>query len=492
MSRNGGYGSRSASLLRTCLFFLVSRVITSNNASVIVRISVGLIALDYNGLLASIHFAKQLNPACLQSVLIFAEESFLASYRLSYSDNSLQEMSYIKIVSDYRVKNLPLAQDLSYDRVASNHSTPTNDGHVSNIINAWQYILSSFYSPGDTIPKYDWNSQEYRYLLLAFKSSHIALPTLSFYEVFNAFNSSSSQATSEHRVADLVLLHKTQRLTTVSDWHDLSVVAFRVNSVVRDWLETFADIYYKYSRYRRYFTLFDPRPMILESISRFQGQLNVSYFSLRDVCSTTAMLDLKHEIKSYRSENSSSLSCFSSDAMSKSSDHEPVSQLIGNSSRHAQRLAPHPFLLSRCHHLSINNLHRDPSSRSEVVHLSSLELYCGQYKEPSYLDKVAHFLDGAATVNATGDHRYDSNCLLLNQILSQQRKVASLTDTSFPPTLAVKLGLGEETMAQNPIAGMYRGALRFRTVNNIEEGDSDKSQENNSRKVPKPFCWEQG
>jgi hypothetical protein len=92
--------------------------------------------------------------------------------------------------------------------------------------------------------------------------------------------------------SDLILLGKCCSMSTISDWHDLMVMAFTVHTKTPQnshtlgpfstWLKTFRDAFHSHANmHRQAFNLLDPRPALLEATLQtgLSDTLNVTYFS---------------------------------------------------------------------------------------------------------------------------------------------------------------------------------------------------------------------
>ena len=105
---------------------------------------------------------------------------------------------------------------------------------------------------------------------MAFKKGTTPHPLPAFGDFFKkaaAAAAATSPGPGANLGADVVLLGKTRRLTSVSDWHDLGIMMLRNNEAVRRWLQVFTEVYYHHAD-RGAFSLLEPRPALLEATFR--------------------------------------------------------------------------------------------------------------------------------------------------------------------------------------------------------------------------------
>ena len=83
------------------------------------------------------------------------------------------------------------------------------------------------------------------------------------------------------------LLGKTSELTSLSDWHDLMVFLMSLDaSVVSSttaWLDSFLSIYQRHAM-RQIFSVFEPRPALLEATLRHRHSVSVGHFPPSSLC----------------------------------------------------------------------------------------------------------------------------------------------------------------------------------------------------------------
>ena len=128
---------------------------------------------------------------------------------------------------------------------------------------------------------------------VAFKKGTVAHPLPNFTALFSfgtpAIPKRAASGTSvggRSSAADVLLLGKNRRLSSVSDWHDLSVVRLSATDATRRWLSTVIDVYYHHAD-REAFSLLEPRPALLEATARARAggsALVVGYFAKGQLC----------------------------------------------------------------------------------------------------------------------------------------------------------------------------------------------------------------
>eukprot|EP01041_Mallomonas_annulata_P012504 gene12504-26329_t len=121
-------------------------------------------------------------------------------------------------------------------------------------------------------------------------------PTKEFLNIFTRIDStatissssSSFSSGSNAHIYHIMLLGKTRRMTSVSDWRDLGVIAMCLNDVTRQWLSVLRTTYFHHASNRPAFTLLDPRPAILEANTQLRGVVRVGHFRRGEVCAVKA------------------------------------------------------------------------------------------------------------------------------------------------------------------------------------------------------------
>lgn len=155
---------------------------------------------------------------------------------------------------------------------------------IQSVIESISSTISSTSSTLSSIMEYT------KLISLCITSSIIIMPSSNFMNIFKKLESNKSK---------VLLLHKTQRLTSVSDWSDLFIFGLSffpqssdkkphgssISSSVK-WFETFQRIYTLYSTDRDGLSMKDPRPALLETNFQFQKNplLEISYFARGEIC----------------------------------------------------------------------------------------------------------------------------------------------------------------------------------------------------------------
>lgn len=82
----------------------------------------------------------------------------------------------------------------------------------------------------------------------------------------------------------VLLLGKNRRMSSVSDWHDLQIMALRTsNSSVIEWLDIVNSTYMHHAD-RPAYTMLEPRPALMEAKTQLLGHVLVDYFPDMQVC----------------------------------------------------------------------------------------------------------------------------------------------------------------------------------------------------------------
>lgn len=295
--------------------------------------------------------------------------------------------------------------------------------HVTDILESWNHFMNM------TILE----DSHHIVISLAFLGSTIPVATQSFLDIFVFF---------KKKHYDMMLFEKTAQLTSVSDWHDISIVVFNPNSIeFRNWLVIFNDVYMHHASNRKAFSLLEPRPALLEALAQVHEKLLWGYFSSELICSTTSSF--------YEQYSESSQSIIKVMAKSNLSYFENVSFTPN------KKDFKHPFNESKCNKLSFDlSLAGDISQETSNIHsgFAPIELYCGS----NSFENIAEI---------------ESNCLLLNN--PKSFKFRRLPPKDFiVPFKTIKDG---ENMLMRL---MWRpGILRFR---------------NTTSRILNSFCWDSG
>lgn len=209
-------------------------------------------SLDAQGLTAAYNFKRLLDPVFLRNTVIH-----IFSQRNDY-DQSIQQENGNDVIQHY-YKSVPLP-NLNIGR-----PRPAEE-KVSSILES---IMSTFQI----------NSS--RIVSISFSKNSKAVPTPLFPSIFNMLSAPHSQPErSTNKTFDVVVLDKTKRLTSMSDWHDLLIIGLSSSMSTSSFLQSFQQVYFDHAN-RSAFTLLDPRPALLEAIfrSRRRSNLKVSYLT---------------------------------------------------------------------------------------------------------------------------------------------------------------------------------------------------------------------
>ena len=148
--------------------------------------------------------------------------------------------------------------------------------HSSAILDSLQ-CLSNFAAEKNELIDND----TVRVVSISFSSAVSITLTDRFKDIFYLFD--NKDKTSANHV---LLLAKTQRLTSISDWYDLQIIGLVISSyAARQWLKLVKNIYKEYSSIsRQYFSMIEPRPAILEAAAQLGEHLNIQYLRQRNIC----------------------------------------------------------------------------------------------------------------------------------------------------------------------------------------------------------------
>ena len=112
-------------------------------------------------------------------------------------------------------------------------------------------------------------------LALSFSNRSIPILTNSSTQVFKLMERTNAQ---------VLLMGKTKRMSSISDWHDLQIVALQSsNKTTQEWLRIVNTTYMLHAA-RPHFTMLDPRPAILEANLQLRKKLKVEFFDDNAVC----------------------------------------------------------------------------------------------------------------------------------------------------------------------------------------------------------------
>lgn len=289
------------------LFILVyisnlSHIFSKNHGSISPQISkypvtFVLNALDNEGFHGMLYFMKQLK-AIEETSSVFNIHLCYVFHRQSETDKSASKRlkDYDNVhLKRYDHKRRPDRRSMKYS---------VESEHVTDIINSIQSVISGYIMENEPMMM----------ISIAFKSGTIPTATASFDRLIQQMtthykdleqsrssfrNETAQDATIEKIFPDLLLLDKNRRLTSVSDWHDLMIVAFRVNNATKSWLKLFSNIYDNYSK-RIAINLIDPRPAMLEATA--MTGIRVSYIKSDIVCTIPVPLEILQQSIQYHNE----------------------------------------------------------------------------------------------------------------------------------------------------------------------------------------------
>ena len=133
------------------------------------------------------------------------------------------------------------------------------------------------------------SNSNHRLLFLTYSDSTGIFPTNVFYQVWHSryysSSSSSSSSTDSHshsHLFNILLFGKNKRLTSVSDWHDLQLIAFHITPSTIKHIHSWINVLYKtYNEYanRQAYNMLEPRPAMIESNLQHKNILNIKYWS---------------------------------------------------------------------------------------------------------------------------------------------------------------------------------------------------------------------
>lgn len=214
------------------------------------------------------------------------------------------------------------------------NSTPMDDKSIGTFEKVYEYVSAILEAISRTVGG---NYQRRQSIVsIATTSETILWPSENFLDTFNVLEGESGWdqnirndhitfPQSSHKRNNsskpiVLLLGKTKRLNSVSDWHDVMVIGLSVLSnhhfaMINRWLETLKTVYFNYSSNRTAFNLLDPRPALLEANFQYRNDIRLRYFHHGEIC---VRISDDSQIKSPRKIYSSSklryLNCKSRDS----------------------------------------------------------------------------------------------------------------------------------------------------------------------------------
>lgn len=124
-------------------------------------------------------------------------------------------------------------------------------------------------------------------VMIAFSKTTGALPTQQFMSIFDLLVAADTKVDVSSNRSHILLLEKTQKLTSFSDWHDLMVLGLGASSshdnITSSWISTFRDVFYHHGN-RSAFTLLDPRPAMLEASARLYPRIRIGVLTTSELC----------------------------------------------------------------------------------------------------------------------------------------------------------------------------------------------------------------
>lgn len=181
--------------------------------------------------------------------------------------------------------------------------------HVSEILYALRHTLEIPSGQGTAtatdLPGSEIANMKARVLYLAYSDTTGVFPTPAF---MSRWQSSDFKDPSVHRRTswslessrrlrkeesfDLLLLSKTKGFTSVSDWHDLQIMAFKMNrrslSGLQRWLSVFHSTYMDYAD-RAAYNMLEPRPALVEATVQCKRTIRIRYWTKSMVVPVTAL-----------------------------------------------------------------------------------------------------------------------------------------------------------------------------------------------------------
>jgi hypothetical protein len=240
---------------------------------------------------------------------------------------------------------------------------------------------------------------------------------------------------------DIYLLGKTRRLSSVSDWHDLSLVAFRrLSPKLQLWMKTFHEVYDYYSTNRKAFTMIEPRPAMIEATAVHHLNTIVKYFRHEDICSTISSFESTYNPQLLQKIRSKVHSIPSWNSSSSSHSHHHKSKSHGSH-----------YDTSRCVHTFSESM-LTSTDKSIHQHISPIEMHC-------HIDK-----------SIENDEFHP--CLTVSVPVSWRKNI----NREIHSSLDKFAGSSFDDLKKEPMRLMWKGVLRFRNTP--------------SKNTTRPFCWE--
>jgi hypothetical protein len=381
-----------------------------------------------------------LDAAGLDGALWFIESVKLFSDSFSVGDIYVFHRPGDSIPADImHINNLSRSSFIAYNATPplEDHriGKPVRDTeHVTKILSAWEYMSGVHDDETD-------NSRG-MVISLSFLHGSIPVATSAFGKLIDII--------AHNRGTDLFFLSKVKKLTSISDWHDISIAAFlRTSENFRKWMKSFKEIYMYYASNRVTFSMLEPRPAILEALAT-QERITVEYFTSKDdVCSATIPYELffSQEAKNAVREHMAALKAGKVDHQL--SEANPL--LANHRKQFHTYHSHHHYEASRCRHLYFHHF-RNISNEPLIP---AIEFFCGtpSTKYPS------------SEVDA---------CIVLELPMNWK-----YVDRRLPPSfseVASRDPRRDHELKGSPTTLMAFGILRLRNATD--------------EKTPRPFCWD--
>ena len=162
------------------------------------------------------------------------------------------------------------------------------------------YILESLIGVKNHTFSSSSNEGDHYLLSISFQKSSVPKSTKNFFTVFDEMRLKGN---------DILLLDKTKRFNSVSDWHDLIVVGMVISKKgVQSWLQTVYNVFMNHGANREAYTLLDPRPALLEATLRHRKDVKIKYLTHEEICAipwkrTESAKDLDQNIVDYYNDH---------------------------------------------------------------------------------------------------------------------------------------------------------------------------------------------
>lgn len=372
------------------------------------KVSIVLNALDSVGLDGATWFLESLKVYTLTHRV---ENIYLFHKKADEMEKSVK-MKLSNGLNDTGFFTLPYPTIIPFPDLRFNR-THKDIEQVTTILHSWNHVIS-IKGLGDQ-----------NILSISFRKGSIPVASLAFHRFIDDITLSST---------DLYLLGKNKRLTSISDWHDLMIVAFkRTSPRFLSWYQSFEEVYRYYASKRLAFSMLEPRPAIAEASAIHNLKINIKYFDNADVCTIPKSFEssftenTRLSMQSYVNQISKSYKQHLSGNHKRKSHHDLV------------------YVDSRCHSNLLDHVQKKDFAATSQ---SAMEIYCSPNK---------HSLD---------------ICLTTNLPVAWKKEV--------PRDINHNIGFlgatSTEELLKDPFKMMWKGLLRFRNTPSLN--------------ITRPFCWE--